>query len=122
MEGEGQRTRYRRRREDEDVRVQAAGGDARRERGPLRDAEPVLLVDDDEAEPAERHRLLEEGVRSDEETDLPLLERGQEAALGRPVTRAVRRAGVTPVPERSRKTVSACCSARIVVGAMSADW
>ena len=26
--------------------------------GPLLDAEPVLLVDDDEAEPAERDRLL----------------------------------------------------------------
>ena len=35
----------------------------------MRHAEAVLLVDDDEAEPAELHRRLDQGVRADEDVD-----------------------------------------------------
>ena len=45
------------------------------ERRPLRDAEAVLLVDDDEAEPQELDGILEERVRPDEHVDAPAGER-----------------------------------------------
>ena len=39
------------------------------QRGPLLDAEAVLLVDDDHAEAVERHALLDQRVRADDEVD-----------------------------------------------------
>ena len=41
------------------------------ERGPLLDAEAVLLVDDHEAEVGELHRVLEQGVGADHDASLP---------------------------------------------------
>ena len=64
-----ERPRDRRRGHQQDVRRPAAGLGL--ERVALADAEPVLLVDDDEAEVAERDGLLDQRVRADHDGRLP---------------------------------------------------
>ncbi len=69
-------------RHDEDVRprpVQRLG----RERRPLLDAEPVLLVDDDEPEVAEGDGVLEQGVRADDDARIARHDVEQLSAPGR---------------------------------------
>ena len=63
-----ERPRDGRRGHQQDVRRPAAR--LRLERTALVDAETVLLVDDDEAEIGERHRVLDEGVGPDDDQRL----------------------------------------------------
>ncbi len=89
----------------------------------LRDAEAMLLVDDHEAEVAERDVVLDERVRPD-----------QQAARGRwpwpRGSRARARAGVLPTSSRGAMSCGAsmavrvawCWRARISVGAITAVW
>jgi len=67
VHGPGQRARDGRGGHDEDV---GRGAALAEEPSPVRHAEAVLLVDDDETEAAETHRGLDESVRSDERVDL----------------------------------------------------
>ena len=66
VDGPGERARDRRRRHDEDVRALSLA----EEPGAVRHAEPMLLVDDHEGEPAEPDRRLDERVRADEDVHL----------------------------------------------------
>ena len=75
-------SRDRRGRHDEDVRpgsVQRLRG----ERGPLLDAEPVLLVDDDEPEVAEGDGVLQQGVGADDDARIARDDVEQLPATGR---------------------------------------
>ena len=68
VEDLAERPRDGRRGHQQDVRRAPAG--LRLERAALLDAEPVLLVDDDEAEVGERDRLLDQRVRPDDDRRL----------------------------------------------------
>ncbi len=112
------------------------GSDARLggQRGALLDAEPVLLVDDDEAEVGELHAVLEQGVgadddarrsRRDVEQRLPAGGRAQRAgeqrdpgAVARPRRASRRRRG----RRASRSIERWCCWASTSVGASRAAW
>ena len=78
-EGHVERARDRRRREREHVDV----GPHLLEPFLVADAEPVLLVHDDQAEVAERHVALQQPVRADDDVDRTGLEAGDHRALVR---------------------------------------
>ena len=63
VNGHGQRARNRRRRHDQNIRRRFA----RRQPGPLRHAELVLLIDDGEAEILERNTLVKQRMRPDDD-------------------------------------------------------
>src|SRR6185437_8753307 len=69
IKSERECARNRRGRQMEDVWHQSASC-LLVERGPLVDAEPVLLVDDDQRQPVEIDFLFDQGVRADEQTKL----------------------------------------------------
>ena len=69
VEDLAERPRDRRRGHQQDVRRASAGLGL--ERVPLADPEAVLLVDDDEAEVAERHGVLDQRVRPHDDRRLP---------------------------------------------------
>ena len=125
VERQREGARDRRRGHHEEVRRDAPDAvGLGREGRPLRDAEAVLLVDHDEAEPEERDGVLEEGVRPDEEVD-----RARPRAASRSVRAGLAlRRGRSGAPARKRVFAEhpedrrACCSARISVGAMRAVW
>ena len=52
------------------------------EGGPLRDAEAVLLIDDDECERAERDGVLEKSVGTDDDIRDAGLDGGEQSLLG----------------------------------------
>ena len=118
VDRERERSRDRGRRQVEDVR--AAPLD---ERGALRDAEAVLLVDDGDGEVAEVDLLLDEGVRPDD--DLRVARRDELPDQRRAPSRAselVSSVTRTPSGAHSSSIVRKCCSASVSVGAMSAPW
>ena len=82
VDRERERSRDRRRGEVEDVRAAALD-----ERGPLRDPEPVLLVDDGDREIGEVDLLLDERVRPDDDLRIA---RGDELPRCRVLLRAKR--------------------------------
>ena len=106
------------------------------QRGALLDAEPVLLVDDDDAEAVELDPLLDQRVGADDDVDRcrrpspastpPALGAahpvGQQLDAQRPVGEQVRRGRAPRSPSSSRRTPAACCSASTSVGAISAPW
>ena len=59
---------------DQDVRAVSLPEKPR----PMRHAESVLLVDDDQSEPPELDRSLDQGVRADQDVHVSPLERGEE--------------------------------------------
>ena len=98
VDGEGERARDRRGGHVEDVRASAL-----RERAPLSDAEPVLLVDDDDREIAEVDLLLDQRVRPDDERRVT---RGDELPHGRVLARPQRaREQRDAHPERAAQLV-----------------
>jgi hypothetical protein len=80
---ERQGPRDRRRRHVQHVRRDAFGRLAV-QRAPLVDAEAVLLVDDDHAEPVERHGVLDQRVRADQELQLTRRELAEQIGAARP--------------------------------------
>ena len=68
-----QRSRDRRRRHHEHVGTESLAA----QRRPLQDAEPMLLVDDDESELMKAHIALHERVRADDEVDAAGFDLGQ---------------------------------------------
>ena len=68
------------------------GGAGRGQRRPLADAEAVLLVDDDHAEPVELDRVLDQRVRADDQRQLA----GRELAEQVRAAARRRRAGQQP--------------------------
>ena len=93
------------------------------ERRALADAEAVLLVDDADGEPGELDVGLDQRVGADHQAEL---------AAGEPVERLAparrrRRAGEQRERDRlggraARRGSTACCSASVSVGAISAAW
>ena len=82
----------------------------------VRDAEALLLVDDDQPEVLERDVLLQQPVRADDDVDLAGCGVGDDAPLlaGRCGSgRASRRCTGKP-PSRSRNVVKCCCASTVV--------
>ena len=87
----------------------------------LLDAEPVLLVDDDDAERRELDPLLDQGVRPDD--DRRLARRDELERLRGPRPRSASRSAArrgSPRPRAATPSVAWCCRARRSVGARSA--
>jgi len=79
VQGERDRPRDGRRAHHQQIHVAPLLLDLR----PLDDAKAVLLVDDDQAQRAERHRLLDQRVRPDKQVNLSRLDGFSQRALGR---------------------------------------
>ena len=118
IERERQRARNRRGGEQQHVGRRALAD----QRRPLLDAEAVLLVDDDQAQPLERHALLHQRVGADHEPRLPAGEPPADRLLLGRVSRPSSSSGLSSSGASSRSSVAACCSASSSVGAISAAW
>ena len=82
----------------------------------------MLLVDHHQPELGERHVLLDDRLRADDDVDLAggdLLQQGGPLAGRQPAGQLARR---TWLAASSRSSVSACCRARTSVGAISTAW
>ena len=106
------------------------------QRGPLLDAEAVLLVDHDHAERTELDALLDERVGADEDVDRAVGQLGQDAARRsaavvrlvsradphRPLAEQRRPGRARSAPRATARTLRSCCSASTSVGAINAPW
>ncbi len=99
VDGHRDRTRDRRRGHHEHVRRHVGLGP---QRVPLLDAEPVLLVHDDQAEIGEVDALVEQRVRADDDAGTAALDLGEDRRAG-PPRRAIRSAARCSCRSRRRR-------------------
>ena len=66
------------------LEVRVVGGRLPLGLGPLEDAELVLLVHDHQAQPRERHVLLDQGVRADDDVGVAVADAAEDLLAARP--------------------------------------